>query len=281
VTLPAPVFEPPKILPRRQYVDVPDIPRIMNEDELQAFLEDTSDLNATLDLWDKTSGLPGLLNAVIRTEVRQQAYKPVQTYFDPINGVWRYVGSNYRVPASRVRLGVLRMSKVTELQMRELTAELVNGSITREQWYRSMATMMKNEYRAAYLASIGGRANYTASEISKFGWRMRPHYRWLNNFLDQVISGQQALNGRMIVRAGMYGRAANAIYQNELLRVAKENGMNFAMRVLGETENHCRDTANRPGCVELAGKWVPIDEMIPLGSASCFSNCLCSLKFRK
>jgi len=282
MTLPYPVPPLPKLLPARPYRDDTDFVRPLTEDETQAYLEDTSDLQDSIDLWNKVSGVPGILDAKLRTEVQQQAYKPVETYFDVVNGVWRYVGSNYRVPASRVRWGVLRLSRYSEGQMRELTVRLVNGEISRQQWYDTMRKMMKDEYRASYLASIGGRANYTQSEISKFGWRMRPHYRWLNNFLDELYSGKQALNGRAVIRAGMYGRAGNVIYQNQLLRVAQENGMNEAKRVLGPTENHCHDTNNRPGCIELAAQgWVAIDLAVEIGDASCFSFCLCSFKFRK
>jgi len=222
------------------------------------------------------------LDAKIRRGIKQQAYTPVETYFDVVDGVWRYVGSNYRVPASRVRLGVLRLSRYSERQFRELTVQLVNGEINRERWYATMRKAMKDEYRAAYLASIGGIENYTRSEISKFGWRMRPHYRWLNNFLDQLNTGQQALNGRAVIRAGMYGRAVNGVYQNELFRIATENGMREGLRVLGRNESHCHDSINRPGCIELAAMgWVPLDEAVPIGEATCYSNCLCHYIFRK
>lgn len=281
MTLPSP-FPLSPILPRRQYIGSDDIPRVLTEDELQEYLEDTSDIQSTYTLWDKTSGLPGLLKTKLQTEVRQQAYKPVETYFDLATGVWRYVKSNYRVPASRVRLGVLRMSKAMQTEMRELTAQLVNGSVTREYWYKTMREMMKNEYRASWLASIGGSANYTRSEVSRFGWAMRKHYRYLNNFLDEILSGKQPLNGRAIVRAGMYARAANAIYQNNLLAVAIRSGMREAMRELGPNESHCHDSRTRPGCVELADKgWMPIAEMTEIGDATCISNCLCSLRFRR
>jgi hypothetical protein len=142
--------------------------------------------------------------------------------------------------------------------------------------------MMKNEYRASWLASIGGKANFTRAEISRFGWAMRPHYRWLNNFLAELESGKQPANGFAVMRAGMYARAANGIYQNNRMRVAEQSGFREALRVLGPNENHCADSGARSGCIELAGKgWLPIGSMPPIGDASCLSHCLCHLEFRK
>jgi len=109
---------------------------------------------------------------------------------------------------------------------------------------------------------------------------MRPHYRWLDNFLAEIESGAQPLNGFAVVRAGMYARAANAIYENERMRVAEDAGYREARRVLGPNEEHCIDSS-RPGCVELFQLgWVPIADMVPIGEATCLSHCLCGLEFR-
>jgi len=272
----------PALLPRRLYQGDEEHVPPLTEEELREFLENTDDLQDTIDLWNRVSGVPGVLDTGEPIEIRQQARKLAEIFFDEEAGVWKYVVAGRRVPESRMRLGVLRMSKSLQTDMRALTADLVSGTISRQQWYTTMREAMKNEYRAAYLAAIGGTKNYTRSEISKFGWRMRPHYRWLNNFLDQLESGKQALNGFAVMRAGMYARAANAIYQNERMRVAQENGFRQAHRVLGPNENHCEDSASRPGCIELADLgWIPIGEMPEIGEASCLSHCLCELEFRK
>lgn len=286
MTLPNPLPQVPGLPPRRRYTDGDNVHiRPLTEDELQDYLEDTDDLQETVDLWDKYSGIPGLLNTRPITEVQQQARRLAEIFFDTETGVWRYVIAGRRVPDFRIKMGVQRVANAVQRDLRDLTGRLVNGEISRQQWYDAMRATMKHEYRAAYLASIGGLENYDRSEISKFGWRMRPHYRWLNNFLAELESGKQGLNGFAVVRAGMYARAANAIYENERMRVAREAGYTEARRVLGPNESHCTDeggTAIRPGCIELAGLgWVSISEMTPLGEALCLSNCLCGLEFRR
>jgi len=217
---------------------------------------------------------------VIRLNVFQNARRLAEIFFDHSTGVWRYVVAGRRVPDFRIKMGVQRVANAVQRDLRDLTARLVNGEISRQQWYDAMRSIMKQEYRAAYLASIGGLENYDRSHVSRFGWRMRPHYRWLDNFLAEIESGAQPLNGFAVVRAGMYARAANAIYENERMRVAEDAGYREARRVLGPNEEHCIDSS-RPGCVELFQLgWVPIADMVPIGEATCLSHCLCGLEFR-
>jgi len=212
----------------------------------------------------------------------QNARRLAEIFFDAADGVWRYVVAGRRVPDFRIRMGVERVANAVQRDLRDLTVRMVNGELSRAQWYAIMRETMKQEYRAAYLAAIGGKANYTRSEISKFGWRMRPHYRWLDNFLSELESGKQAMNGFAVMRAGMYARAANAIYQNTRARVAEQNGFREGRRKLGRNEEHCEDSHSRPGCIELAARdWVPMGELVPIGEATCLSHCLCELEFRK
>jgi len=337
----------PKLLPRRRYIGRQALVMPAFEEETREFLEDISDLQDTIDLWDKYSGLVGFLDATV-TGIRHQHYgpgphpsgspqdvhgggdedfsdaefegvfeevsqidkvegyqqwpelldakgiagtgfnlrtharNPVEAYFDFEEGVYRYIKSGRKVPDYRLALGGLRVAKAQERAMRELTVRLANGEISQQYWYDQMRLMMKNQYRAHYIASIGGVGNYDRSEISRFGWRMRPQYRWLDNFLLQIQNGTQPLNAFAIRRAGMYARAGNGIYQNERLRIAERNGMTEARRVLGVTDDHCHpDKKGRPGCVELAAMgFVPIGQAVPIGDASCFSNCLCKFSFR-
>jgi len=238
-----------------------------------------------LERW-ATDDFDGVGITIIKKEkkekkISQHARKLVEVYFDFPTGVYRYIVSGRKVPDHRLHLGNARVAKSQQGAMKELTRQLVNGEINQEIWYKEMRQMMKDQYRAAWLASIGGRENYTRSEISKFGWAVRPQYRWLDNFLAELQSGKQPLNAFAIMRSGMYARAGNAIYQNNRLRIAIEAGMKEARRILGVTEHHCHDTLTKPGCIELAAEgWIPIMQAVPIGDASCYSMCLCRWEFR-
>ena len=77
MTLPSPIPQVPGLPARRRYTDDDNIHiRPLTEDELQEWLEDLSDLQDTIDLWDKLSGIPGLLDTRPLVEVKQQHYGP-------------------------------------------------------------------------------------------------------------------------------------------------------------------------------------------------------------
>ena len=266
----------PKLLPRRKFTGRQPFVMPYFEAETQAFLEDVSDLNDTIRLWEEKAGIPGILEANVanfpKIELYRHARNPVEAIFDFVAGVWRYIVSGRKVPVTRLALGGIRVAKSQERVLRDLTIRLINGEINQQEWYDQMRKNMKDQYRASWLASIGGVQNYDRTEISRFGWAVRPQYRWLDNFLLEIQTGKQPLNAFAIRRAGMYARAGNAIYQNNLLKIAERNGKTEVKRVLGVTDDHCHpDKKGRPGCVELAALgWVPMSQAVPIGDASCY-----------
>lgn len=278
----------PKFLPRRPFAGTVQFVMPYSETVTLEFLEDNSDLDDTIRLWNEKAGVYGVLQADftgMRANVAnfpKNARNPVSSFFNFISGVYRYLISGRKVPVKRLALGASRMANAQAQAMRALTVRLVNGEISQQVWYDQMRKMMKDQYRASWIASIGGVGNYDRSQVSFFGWAVRPQYRWLDNFLMEINSGKQPLNAFAIRRAGMYARAGNAIYQNNIFRIAERNGKTMARRILGVTDAHCHpDKKGRPGCVELAKLgFVPMAQAVPIGDASCFSNCLCSWRFK-
>lgn len=268
-----------KIFEPRQFVGQVDFVRPFTTDETAEFLQDTSDLDDTVSLWNEVSGVRGLLDVFVI--VQHSVKKLGEVFFDFESGRWRYVLSGRLVPIGRVKLGVLRVSNDVQRKIRELTLSMVNGTIAKDVWYRRMRKILKDQYRASWIASIGGIQNYDKSQQALFGRAVAPQYRFLDNFLDGLNTGQIALNQALVVRAGMYARAGNDIYQNNLLAVASRNGMTQVKRVLGPNEAHCENSKNRFGCIELALMgWVNIQNVIPIGDATCLTHCLCSYEFR-
>lgn len=284
-----PVLEvpiPSVLLPRRPFAGQSTFVPIATEAETQAFLEDIGDLQNTIDLWDAHSGIPGMLSATLtgpraNTGIEVNVRTKAEVYFDALSGRYRYVISERLVPVSRQALGALRVARYQEGIIKDITQRMVRGEISEAVWYNLMRKELKDQYRSAYLASIGGRINYTRSEVSRFGWVVRPQYRWLDNFLNELNSGAQPKNGFAVRRAMMYARAGAGIYQNSLFKVAERNAIRFARRVLGVTDFHCHDTATRPGCVELAmDGYVPMRQVVMISDAACLSNCLCRFEFK-
>lgn len=277
-----------KIIPRREYLADVQWVDPLEDEELEAFLADVTDLDSTIDYWNRTTKIPILRAEPAKEQnshglsITQFARKLVEYYFDEDTGVYRYLISGRKVPAKRIQTGLIRMTNATRNELRALTEQMVNGEISRDTWYRTMRKTLKDEYRASWITSIGGVDNYDKRQQALFGRTVSPQYKWLNNFLDELNSGEQPLNGTAIQRAGMYGRAGNAIFSDSQLITAKANGMTKVRRVLGPTESHCHDSKNRSGCIELASLgWVDINQVVPIGSAACYSNCLCRYEFKR
>src|SRR5512138_2924570 len=72
--------------------------------QTKAFLEDNTDLEDTLLLWDRKSGYPGMLEAVARPMV-QLAANLWEVIFDNRVGRYRYIKSGRFVSAINVRAG--------------------------------------------------------------------------------------------------------------------------------------------------------------------------------
>lgn len=97
---------------------------------------------------------------------------------------------------------------------------------------------------------------------------------YLADFEQEVRSGQQAANGTIVSRAGMYGQATWAVGMNTLAAVAEGRGMISERLVLGEAD-HCQE------CPADAGLgWVGIGELKPIGDRRCLVNCRCHMEWR-
>ena len=140
---------------------------------------------------------------------------------------------------------------------------------------------MKALYRTIWVLSFGGFLFDDDLQRNLFYAFVLLQFNYLNNFAIQIEDGLQDLDGSAVSRAGLYGRHGNGLYENIRTRRAQDDGMTEARRILGPTEDHCHDSASRPGCIELAEiGWMPISQMVKIGDASCYSNCLCTIEYR-
>jgi hypothetical protein len=233
-----------------------------------------ADLFTMADLWDNHSRLPGLLNA------RDIDLPYVKGYvYDPVKRVY-YSPSGRIVSNKRLRAAVGRVSDEAARHARKETLQLVAGSIILAIWYSRMLDLLKALYKTIWLVSIGGFLFDDDTQRNLFYVLMLLQFGYLDNFAQQIESGEQPLDGRAVARSEMYGLHGNTMWQNILIRQAEEDGYTEARRILGINENHCHDS-DRPGCIEVAAiGWMPISQMIPLGGCTCYDRCLCSMEFR-
>ena len=162
----------------------------------------------------------------------------------------------------------------SQLEMRSLTQQLIDGTISRGDWYVGMERQIRLANISASAAARGGWAQMTQSDWGAVGQQVRTQYDYLRNFANEIASGKQRLNGSALVRADLYGQAARGNFEEMRRRMAKLEGMTDEMRVLGEAD-HCDD------CRSAAGHWAPIGTLPRIGDSQCVTNCRCTFKYRR
>jgi hypothetical protein len=183
---------------------------------------------------------------------------------------------------------VVRFSMGVRDEMRANAKALVDGKIDAQEWYNEQARLMKLSYHATISSARGKQADDGMSDEEKalllfLLWLL---FQRLNQTAEGIISGRIVLDGRFVNRMGMYGMASKGVWENWRLWMAKKMGYTEARRVLGVAE-HCRDEHDplgehiSHGCVELADLgWIPIGDVVPIGQATCLSNCKCRIIYR-
>jgi hypothetical protein len=187
-----------------------------------------------------------------------------------------------RLSPQTVSQDVTRVAIASRNQMRGLAIKLKNGELALQQFYDEMSRSMKQSYYAAVSAARGRQPNELLrdAEIAFVVWLFTRQFDHLNDFMDDIESGKVKLDGGFVNRAGMYGMATKSVFENWKLWEAGQNGYQECRRILGPSE-HCYDGPDRPGCIELAQMgWMPIQQMTPIGDATCLTNCQCHLEFR-
>lgn len=222
-------------------------------------LEDSPEhLRMMYELWDGYSGLPGLLSGegYRRTEEGQ--------YYD--------LRAKRIVSEARLREAVRRVSAEASLRMRRHTQRMQAGSILLLLWLLSMRNEMKSLYKSVWLAS-----GMESDQL--FYEQVAEEFDRLDLFAIELMGGSRK---NVVNRAGMYGAYGNGLFQNAHLEAFIRGGRyREAKRILGANENHCYESGERPGCIELAQLgWIPIRAMLPIGGAACYSNCKCRIIYR-
>lgn len=179
------------------------------------------------------------------------------------------------VPFQEVRAELERLVEHAATSVRDLTAQLRARQISLAEWQLGMGREMKLLHAASAAAGRGGWAQMTGSDWGWVGAQLRAQYTYLARFARQIESGTQKLDGRLLVRAEQYARAARTTYEQMRLRTEHLVGK----KTQGRRILHARESC--AGCIaEAARGWVAIETMAPIGVFECRHNCRCSLEFR-
>jgi hypothetical protein len=178
------------------------------------------------------------------------------------------------VPRQAVMRELDKVIEYSQARIEDLSGRMVSGELSLPEWQAAMEREIKTVHTAAGAAARGGWAQMSKSDWGFVGSQVKKQYRYFDNFVSDLNSGQMPLNKRVIVRAGLYGQAARGTFEEMRRRMAKVRGKAQERRRLGPAE-HCA------GCVEQAGRnWQPIGTLPPIGSQECVTNCHCYFEYK-
>lgn len=154
--------------------------------------------------------------------------------------------------------------------------QLQSGLISLQEWQAIMRADIKALHTISGAAARGGWAQMSLSDWGYVGSEVKKQYAFLENFVQQIQSGQQALDGRFLTRVQLYAQAGRGTYEQMRRRCEKlYNKMQQERRVLGIAD-HCN------GClVQAALRWQPIGRLDSIGDEECCTNCRCHFEFRR
>ena len=252
--------------------------------ETRAFLSSHSITDDELmrELWNVSSGLPGLLDARGPGSSPRQLRRGEKDFtYNLSTDKYRRVATGKAVSEREIRNAIAKTANEAKGRIRKETQQMVAGTIMFVIWYARMRSVLKALYRSIWIVTLGGMLFENDSARNAF-------YLWVILMFDRldqlkiaVETGTIPFNGRIVTAAGNMARAGNGLYQNAKIERGKRYGHNQARRVLGPNENHCHDTTEKPGCIELSELgWVSIHTIVPIGGATCRDNCMCQMETR-
>ncbi len=158
--------------------------------------------------------------------------------------------------------------------IRMITERLQVGEISLSEWQVGMAQEIRVLHAASYASARGGWAQMSQADWGACGALVKKQYQFLQGFADDIASGAQSMDGRLLVRADLYAQAGRGTFEEARRRSERlRHGAIFEIRVLGAAD-HCN------GCLEQAAKrWQPIGTLDPIGAEECSTNCHCHFEF--
>jgi hypothetical protein len=186
------------------------------------------------------------------------------------------------VARSNVRASLDRYLDVLQVEIEQVTQELVDQNRSIGSWQAKMEGIIKRSHTAAASIAKGGWKQAGPRDWSRVGNIVKEQYAYLARFARQLEEGRPLSRGT-IARAMMYGLAATGTYEEILREDDLREGFDEERRLLHSTES-C------PQCLEYnAGAkpgnnlgWKPAGQLPGIGQASqCLTRCRCTFERRR
>lgn len=193
--------------------------------------------------------------------------------FDPVLGQYRDSAGRL-VSDAAIRRALDQVLDAQSAAVRDLTEQLVNGTIALGLWQAQMMQSVKAVHLIGLAVANGG---WSQLDQPAFGWvgqRIRVQYEFLRGFAGDLASGAQKLDGTAGARAAMYVQAARSTHREAQRRLAAQRAVGEERRVLGAAD-HCKT------CLAQARLgWQDFGTLKRIGDSECRTNCRCHFEFR-
>lgn len=207
------------------------------------------------------------------TALQEWAAAEVPYTFDSDDGRYR-TDDGHLVRDDAVRRALDAVIAAQALTMRDLTQQMILGTLSLAAWQASMMQSIKAVHLVAVAVAHGG---WNQLDQSDFGWvgsQIKPQYQWLARFSVEVSTGKQPLDGTASARAQMYASAARSTHREAQRRIGAQRAAGEEKSNLGQAD-HCKL------CIQEARKgWQPFGTLLAIGRRTCLSNCRCWFTYR-
>lgn len=194
--------------------------------------------------------------------------------WDARAGRYRDARTRRYVSEARVRLWLDEALENAEKRVDALASALRSGSVDLVTWQIRMARKIKNVQLYSAAAVKGGWAQLSPADLGRVGQSVRAQLEYLNRFAQQIKRGEQALDGRLNLRARQYANSGRQLY-HRIERLEKETRGFTQERNLRYAGDSCA------GCVEQTARgWVKIGTLVPVGQRLCRGACKCLPQYR-
>jgi hypothetical protein len=194
--------------------------------------------------------------------------------YDVIARRYRNVSTGRYVPATEVRSAVDRVIDIEEQSFTSAASQLISDQITLASFQRQTADNIKTLHLATGLAANGGVNNMGPDDLAHISDLIDRQYQFLRNMGNDIETGKQPMDGRLLARVRLYAHAARGTYEDVVRRLARIGGALQERRVLGVAD-HC------VGCLQEYGKgWQPIGTLRDIGDTPCRTLCRCHFIFK-
>jgi len=193
---------------------------------------------------------------------------------------WRNQENGQFVSETVVFTEMQRVRDATVPELQDLTRRLYAGQISLPQWQTATAQVLADAHIAQSMFAVGGRANMTQANWGRVGGVLQGQYRFLAEFAQAIANGEKS-EAQALDQIAQYGRNTQQAFYREYAYATPDNQV--IDWVLGVAD-HCRPSAGKYGCVELAAGSPYTADTLPTvpgaAATTCHGKCNCTIHRR-